>query len=483
MMMNTIKLMMFLLLVGISVSCDRFLDIKPKGIQIPEYYDDYLRLLNHKDMMYADAGFVSYITDDILLGDNSVPFGQFEQAQEASQNLYAFAHGPIFSGGASDAFYEKAYKRIYTFNVVINNVGTCQDATEKEKQALIAEAKVCRAFEYLSLVNVYAKHYDSVTANSDLGVPVILSEDINKVYKRNSVQAVYDQIFKDLKEALPYIPDEAATPFRASKQFLYAFTAKLYLYMGKYGDALTAALKVDQDQLQLIDLTANSINPKANGMGRIWNEETGEVYPLPEDNPEAIYARYGTDFLSLSRNVYASEDLKALYRRDLPAGAVDQRRVLNYADDTFKLYNNTYQFPGKSMWVAYTQPNLGMNSTEFFLILAECYARSDEMEQCLTILDRIRDKRIVGNVPLPRTTVQEALRLTLDERRREFALQGGSLRLVDLKRLNREEPFKKDILHTVGEYRYSLPANDERYVLPLPPAVISANPSIPVYPR
>ena len=114
-----------------------------------------------------------------------------------------------------------------------------------------------------------------------------------------------------------------------------------------------------------------------------------------------------------------------------------------------------------------------MNSTEFFLILAECYARSDEMEQCLTILDRIRDKRIVGNVPLPRTTVQEALRLTLDERRREFALQGGSLRLVDLKRLNREEPFKKDIL----------PANDERYVLPLPPAVISANPSIPVYPR
>ena len=61
MMMNTIKLMTFLLLVGISVSCDRFLDIKPKGIQIPEYYDDYLRLLNHKDMMYADAGFVSYI--------------------------------------------------------------------------------------------------------------------------------------------------------------------------------------------------------------------------------------------------------------------------------------------------------------------------------------------------------------------------------------------------------------------------------------
>lgn len=71
MMMNTIKLMMFLLLVGISVSCDRFLVSNRKGFRFPNTMMDYLRLLNHKDMMYADAGFVSYITDDILLGDNS----------------------------------------------------------------------------------------------------------------------------------------------------------------------------------------------------------------------------------------------------------------------------------------------------------------------------------------------------------------------------------------------------------------------------
>ena len=38
MMMNTIKLMMFLLLVGISVSCDRFLDIKPKTMMIISVY-------------------------------------------------------------------------------------------------------------------------------------------------------------------------------------------------------------------------------------------------------------------------------------------------------------------------------------------------------------------------------------------------------------------------------------------------------------
>ena len=71
----------------------------------------------------------------------------------------------------------------------------------------------------------------------------------------------------------------------------------------------------------MIDLTAYSINPKANGMGRIWNEETGEVYPLPEDNPEIFMPGMERIFFSLSRNVYASEDLKALYRRDWPAGA------------------------------------------------------------------------------------------------------------------------------------------------------------------
>ena len=106
-----------------------------------------------------------------------------------------------------------------------------------------------------------------------------------------------------------------------------------------------------------------------------------------------------------------------------------------------------------------------MNSTEFFLILAECYARSDEMEQCLTILDRIRDKRIVGNVPLPRTTVQEAVRLTLDERRREFALQGGSIRLVDLKRLNREvfyllSPVRRLSVKRISAWPYSVPQHN-----------------------
>lgn len=481
--MKNFKLFLLIGIIFFTVSCNDFLNIKPKGIQIPEFYDDYLKLLNFKDLMKADEGYPIYLTDDIQLGDNTVDYGRFDMAMDNVKNLYSFAHGPVYSEGEHDYFYKSSYYRIYVFNVIINNVGTCKDATEREKKSLIAEAKVSRAFEYLSLVNAYAKHYDKNTAKTDLGVPMLLSEDINAPYERWSVEKVYNQIFKDLSDAEEYIPEEASTPFRSSRNFLYAYMAKLYLYMGDYKNAIVAAEKVDMSKLEFINLTEYSINPKANGMGRIWNAETGEVYPKPEDNVEAVYARYGNNTIGLSRNIYASKSLLDTYSRDLPEGAVDQRRALYFSDDEFKLYNNVYKFPGMSMWVAYIQQNLGLGTPEFYLIKAESYIRNNEVEKGMKLLNTLRDNRIINNVHMPLDISKDAaLKFLFDERRREFALT-GIYRLVDMKRMMQEGLYTEDVVHTVGNTEFRCPAGDNRFILPLPPAVLSLNPSIPVYER
>ena len=65
----------------------------------------------------------------------------------------------------------------------------------------------------------------------------------------------------------------------------------------------------------------------------------------------------------------------------------------------------------------------------------------------------------------------EALRLVIDERRREFAMLGAP-RLIDLKRLNREDWFRKDIVHTADGETWTLPANDLRYIMPVPQPVL-----------
>lgn len=482
--MKKITLVLSVLCLFLMPSCKKYLDIKPKGIQIPEFYDDYVKLLNHKSMMNADNPYLVYITDDILLGDLSVPFGRYDQAQENQKNLYSFAPGAIFSDGADDFLWQNAYKRIYTFNVVINNVLSCPDGSPKEREALAAEAKVGRAFEYLLLVNTYARNYNAQSASSDLGVPLVLSEDINKVYERNSIQEVYDQILKDLNEALPHLSATTPHRFKPSKQVGNAFMAKMYLYMGDYENARMFAEKALQDNNLLTDMTKYSLNTAGNGigLGRIYDASTGDVYPEAKDNVESIYARYGDGMIGLSRNVYASVDLLDTYKENLPAGAIDQRRALYFSDNSFKLYGQTHNFPGKSMWVPYVMFNSGFNSSELFLIAAEGYARKGDAAKALTLLDDLRDMRIVGNQSLPLVDAKAALKIVLDERRREFAF-AGSTRLIDLKRLNREADWKKDVVHTAGTETWTLKANDAKYILPLPPKLISVNPSIPQYNR
>lgn len=463
-------------------SCNDFLDIKPKGILIPEFYDDYVRLLNYKTLMYADEAYLNYLSDDILLGEKTLLVGQLEQAQEHQQNLYKFEKGAILSKGMTDNLWEAAYKRIYTFNVVINNVLSCPDGTLTEKKALQAQARVNRAFEYLTLVNIYGKHYDAQTSKADLGVPIITSEDINNSYTRNSVQEVYDFILKEVNESYEFVPDRSSNKFYPTKQFLNGFMAKIYLYMGDYDSAKKYAELALAAEIKLLNLTEYSINPKANGFGRIYNATTEKSFPDIFENDENIFARNGNNMVGMSRNSYVSKDLLQVYAKDLPVNAIDQRRALYLSDNSFKLYNNNYLFPGKSMWVPYYNVNSGLSSPEIYLILAESLARLDLTDEALKLVDKLRNNRIINNQPLPRTTAEDALRIVLEERRREFAFQ-GSIRIIDLKRLNKDDRFKKDIVHTCGTESWTLPANDDRYIIPIPPKVLSENPSIPVYNR
>lgn len=466
------------------VSCNDYLDIKPKGITIPEYYDDYKKLLNHKNLMSTEDNYPIYLTDDILLGGDEVEFGNINKVNEHIQNMYTFAHGAVFSAGATDPFYENAYKRLYTINTVINNADKCKDGTKAQIGSLIAEAKMARAFEYFSLVNAYARFYDRNTASSDPGVPLVTSEDINKDYKRESVQAVYDLIIQDLKDAEPFLPEYPSTRFNASKQLFHAFQTKLYLYLGEYAQALEAAGKVDIGRLEFIDYKKYSINPAKQGaMGKIWDESTQESYPYPEDNIEGIYTKSG-NMVSLSRNVYASESLKGTYMKDLPEGAVDQRRALFFSDDEYQLYKNNYQFPGKTMYTAYISQNCGLGTPEFYLLYAEAAIRNNDISKGIELINTLRDNRIKGNIHFDAEGMskERAMEIMMDERRRELAFI-GACRLIDMKRYMAEGLYTEDVVHIVDGKEIRMPAGDNRLILPIPPKVLSQNPGIPQYER
>ena len=480
------KIFITILFAAVALSgCKKYLDIRPKGYTIPEFYDDYAKLLNAQALSNVGAAYPNYFTDDVQAGQDKDINSAANYSTYAlfKRNLYEFQHGAIMEDGQSDPFYEPAYANIFTYNTVINNVEKVQDGTEAKRKQLKAEAQVGRAFEYFNLVNAYAVHYDPATAATDLGVPIVLTENILVPYKRNTVAEVYELIQSDLAAALPYLGATAPHKFRPTKGVGYAFLSKLNLYMGNYTEALknaNEALKLNSD---LIDYSIYTT--KKGTWDRVHYMVDKTVVPFPDvkDNKETILGRSGASSSShLFTEVYASQDLLDTYKANLPNGAVDKRFSLFFLDGKSELGSTIVTFPGRVLWGAYVNFNTGFSTPELYLIAAECEARVGSKDKALDHLNTLRNTRIVGNQPLVAATNDEALKIALDERRREMPFLGIT-RLVDLKRLNKDPRFAKTISHVNGTQTFTLTPNDLRYVLPIPPKVLALNPGIPVYSR
>ncbi|WP_198651913.1 RagB/SusD family nutrient uptake outer membrane protein [Chitinophaga deserti] len=467
----------------LAAGCNKYLDIKPKGFTIPELVEDYQKLLNSQDLYRAVSAYPVFLTDDVQSGvDNDVNRAAgFSTYSLFKRNLYTFEKGQVMEQGQQDVQWEPNYSHIFTFNAIINNVMTAKDGSDTDKRRIRAEALVGRAFEYLTLVNLYAKHYDPATADKDLGVPMILSEDINATYERVSVAAVYAQIKKDLDEAIPDLSERVPNNFHPPKSVGYAFLSRMYLYMGDYQKALFNANEALKLNNQLMDYKIYTT--KKGTFGRVCKLSDSTAFPEVQKNIESLWVRLGTASSgTVFAEVYATEDLITTYKNNLAATSEDYRYKLFYCDGKAQFGASVINFPGRVLWASYVDANVGLSTPEVILTAAECEARVGDKDKAMTLINRLRDYRIANNQPLVAADKEIALRMVLDERRREMAFVGSN-RLVDLKRLNKDPRFAKTVTHKHADQTYTLPANDNRYILPVPPRVLSMNPGIPQYER
>lgn len=466
-------------------SCNRYLDVKPKGYTIPQFYEDYQKLMNNMSLIRVSSAYPGYLTDDVQTGDPTDVSKQasYSGLADYKKALYTFQPGGVFVPGSSDPLWEPAYSHIYTYNVVINNIMNVPDGTEQEKKQLKAEALFGRAFEYLTLVNAYAKHYDPATAATDYGVPLVLTEDINQPYKRGTVEEVYALIKNDLEAAVKDLPAKAVNIFHPTQSVGYSFLSRMYLYMGNYAAALTNAKAALALNSTLLDYKLYTTK-KGVTFGRVCLATDNSVrFPDAHQNGESLWVRYGSSSsASLNAEVYVSKDLLNVFAQDLAGGAVDQRRALFFCDGESNFGVKPVYFPGRVLYGPYIDPNFGFGNAEVFLAAAECEARVGDKQEAMNYLNTLRNARIKNNQPLVAATNDQALQLVLNERRREFCFVGLN-RLIDLKRLNRDPRFAKTITHQQGNDVYTLPANDKRYILPVPPKVLEFNGTMPLYER
>ncbi len=459
----------FLLFSLVLSACDRdeLLDIKPYGKKLPTTVDDFRLMMDHKSSPGNDVGRVPMYNIDLLMSDDiKIPDGTSAEwiGNNSRQYDALFWSEDFGAPNDPDKDWNALYNQIYMPNLIIEYLQDPDITGDDQLRAqLIAEGKVHRAMARFALVNLYSKQYNSATAATDLGIPLKLTTATGPDAKnpRATVQEVYDVILKDLTEALDSeeLADKAPAGinWRASKAGAYATLAKVYLQMGDYTNALTAA-----DNCLGIYNTLTDLNP---------------LTTMPEGwkNKEIIMLKTSRrDFYNST--AYVSDELLGMYNEN------DLRPGLR-----FPRYNDEYIFTRKGSRErnSYIGPSVG----EMYLIRAECNARAGNYDLVIEDLNTLLVTRYATGTynPLSETEINAATALAFvkEERRKELAWQG--VRLFDLKRYNAEaakgEGNSIDIVRVVDGKEYTLKANSNRWIVPIARSVMRLSPEIEQSPR
>ncbi|TWV94685.1 RagB/SusD family nutrient uptake outer membrane protein [Chitinophaga pinensis] len=474
------KLTLYIFSFVVLSGCDKFLDIKPKDKFIPITTTDYENMLNSGTMVNFGDYFWDLQSDDAFLPEGE-PGNLYTKQQLHGRRIYTFNNNP-YDQGANDYLWSEGYKRIFYYNSIINNIMDATEGTDANKRSVRAEAYLGRAMEHLQMVNVYAQHYDAASAATTPGIPIALIADINAKFTRNSVKEVYDQILRDGEAAVADLPEKnKLTKFRASKAGGYALLARTYLFMGDYANAHKNAALAISLQGELKNMNDYSIIipgpfPNVPGAPLGWTN-----IPDAQLNPETIVARHFLRPFGLGMDVCASPELSALFTND------DKRWTLYYADGwpPAPPFNYMSRYQVKIFLRGDFYSNY-LNVPEMYLVRAECFAREGKKQEALDDINKLRLNRITPaayKVFTPEdfgNDDERILRFVLEERRRELAFTG--MRVIDLKRLNKETRFRKTIKHTAEGKEYELQSGSDKYLRQLWPNATIFNPDWPLNP-
>ncbi|MGN6801264.1 MAG: RagB/SusD family nutrient uptake outer membrane protein [Ginsengibacter sp.] len=440
---SILALAMFLSVAAFCLNgCKKFLDAKPdQKLATPSDIEDVQALLDdYTDMNLQLSNAGPRSDDDFYLLDSYIGSRDVN-----SQNIYTWQKDAIVDDG-----WNTMYKVVLNANLSLETLQKIQPSAFNKPAYNMAygSALFFRSFAFYQLLQVYAPPYDSNTAGKDLGIPVRLQSDVSTKNTRNSVSEGYKQIIDDTKESIALLPNRSYPPSRPSRAAAYSLLANVYLSMGNYQEAGLYADSALQIQNTLIDYN---------------NADSTASKPFTRFNDEVIFsaATAGNATLYTSHRIVDSFLFSSYSTNDL-------RRALFFK----KTGANQYGFKGNYQESAFGVLFNGFAVDEMLLIRSESFARENKVSLAMDDLNELLAARYkTGSfVPLTAGNSKDALTVVLEERRKELIGRGN--RWNDLRRLNREPAFAKDLKRVVNGVIYELPANDPRYTFYIPQQVV-----------
>lgn len=475
-------IILLLAITGLTSSCKKsWLEIVPLGDRVAQTTDDYDKLMNNNAYYYTSTGGWS---EAQLMGDEvaaETPF--FNNIGIIRDRLFQWKDS-IYPIPQQSPFTLSAHlEQMYTWNKVIAEVMSSTDGTEASKKRVRAEAKATRAWSNFNMANFYCKPYNASSANTDPGFPIITEPNVNtQSFPRGTVQGFYDFIINDLKEALPDLAVKPNIVTRMSKPAVEGLLGKVYVFMGKFNEALpylndAVSHVTSNGQTTFYDYN-QTFQP--NGAFMPINNLSGPNSPgqIRDDIREAVLSKvwYSGSYngnLTGNNGLVLTPAAQALY-------TPGDFRLLFYTD---RNPNNAVNAAGRIRKYGVSYSRWGLQLADLYLLRAECKARLNDLGGAVADLEMLRKNRMTpATYAVPGTVAgnQPALiRFVIDERIREFA--GEGYRWFDMRRLSQDPIFAPmTFTHTMynsdGSTTIFTLKQPTRLVMKFPRFILDTNP-------
>ncbi|TRX60183.1 RagB/SusD family nutrient uptake outer membrane protein [Fulvivirga sp. M361] len=417
----------------VMLGCDNKLDIKPEDtlVETDVFAEEALaeRALGEAYLQLARASVnttftLADFTTDITESNDNEFFNKFIDGNLRPQDE------------TIADFWLSYYSAINSANGLITNIPRFGTYDQEIQSQHVGEAKFVRAFAYLKLLCLYGE--GALTKNmAGMGLPLQLTpfagyNEDDELLPRSTVQQVYDQIIKDLKEAAEAVPQSYGTSSsanldnrtRVTKGGAHALLSRTYLYMGDFEEAADYAQLVI-DQVDTYELT----------------QDITELFP---DNTEVIETNMTKEYIlgyPFSFNQMGSNNVSFSYYFKLSLW-VDENFVNAYPPEDLRIAtlifegdteNNQHIVEGRRTTAKYSHPfgrdNVPMiRLAEVMLTRAEALARTGGVNQeSIHLLNTVHqrsnptaDDLVMGDFADSQQLIDEILR----ERKLELAFEG-----------------------------------------------------------
>lgn len=440
-------------------NCSDYLDVNPPLKLSPNQVYDNLTSLERLTMGMYD-GMQSrhyYGAVMIYLPEVMSDIAQTSRPGVRTETFYNYYHNP--TNTATNTF-----RKIYYVNNIANRVLANIDkvnaptvADQQKRDRLKGEALAIRALTHFDALRLFAKQY--MLDKNAPGIPLITSVQAPEDKPaRAKVAQVYEQIEKDLKAAIDWLPLQKRSG-QINRWAAKALLAKVYLYEGKNQEAFDLSEQVIKGgayQLAPGNKYVSSFNEKDN------SESLFEVVNTLDDNA----GREGIGNLLNPEGYHAllvTKKLRALI-------ALDPEDIRNqlFEADKFKSDRFIKKYPGANNGMV-SQVRV-LRLSEVYLIAAETAQKLGNASAAATYLNAIAQRANAKAEEIQ----NPGLERILEERAKELVMEGN--RLWDLVRNRKDVDRNADGALTSAPLHIS--HTDHRVVLPIPQSEIDKNSSL-----